>query len=113
MRGCLGLCHRSLYWTWNYGHEVEELKSLYEKGKVNQWNAETDLDWSIPVSKDEWLANPESSLLAQLAKLMGASAPSVRVIARRKPECDVASKAYASAKRRCDRKNGVFRRSMM
>ncbi len=64
-------CPVELHWTWNYGHEVEELKSLYEKGKVNQWNAETDLDWSIPVSKDEWLANPESSLLAQLAKLMG------------------------------------------
>lgn len=64
-------CPVELHWTWNYGHEVEELKSLYEKGKVNQWNAETDLDWSIPVSKDEWLANPESSLLAQLTKLMG------------------------------------------
>jgi len=64
-------CPMELHWTWNYGHEVEELKSLYEKGKVNQWNAETDLDWSIPVSKDEWLANPESSLLAQLTKLMG------------------------------------------
>ncbi len=60
-----------LHWTWNYGHEVAELKSLYEKGKVNQWNAETDLDWSIPVSKDDWLANPESSLLAQITKLMG------------------------------------------
>jgi hypothetical protein len=64
-------CPVELHWTWNYGHEVAELKSLYEKGKVNQWNAETDLDWSIPVSKDEWIANPESSLLAQLAKLMG------------------------------------------
>jgi hypothetical protein len=64
-------CPVELHWTWNYGNEVAELKSLYEKGKVNQWNAETDLDWSTPVSKDEWLANPESSVMAQLTKLMG------------------------------------------
>jgi hypothetical protein len=42
-----------LNWTWNYGSEVKELRALYEKGKVNQWNAETDLDWEAPVSKDE------------------------------------------------------------
>jgi AcrR family transcriptional regulator len=29
-----------LNWTWEYGSEVEELRALYEKGKVNQWNAE-------------------------------------------------------------------------
>jgi hypothetical protein len=33
-----------LHWTWQYGSEVEELRNLYEKGKVNQWNAESDLD---------------------------------------------------------------------
>ena len=60
-----------LHWTWNYGSEVEELRRLYEKGKVNQWNAETDLDWSLPVSKDEFIINPENSLLAQATQLMG------------------------------------------
>ena len=60
-----------LHWTWNYGSEVAELRSLYEKGKQNQWNAEVDLDWSIPVSKDEWVLNPEASMLAQICKLMG------------------------------------------
>ena len=40
----------TLHWTWNYASEVEELRTLYEKGKVHQWNAELDLDWSIPVS---------------------------------------------------------------
>jgi hypothetical protein len=60
-----------LHWTWNYGSEVAELRSLYEKGKVNQWNAETDLDWEAPCSRDEWLLNPEASLLAQVTKLMG------------------------------------------
>ena len=60
-----------LHWTWNYGSEVAELRSLYEKGKQNQWNAEIDLDWSIPVSRDEWVMNPQASMLAQVCSLMG------------------------------------------
>ena len=61
----------TLNWTWEYGSEVEELRALYEKGKVNQWNAERDLDWSIPVSNDEWVLSPEASMLAQICRLMG------------------------------------------
>jgi hypothetical protein len=60
-----------LHWTWNYGSEVAELRKLYEKGKVNQWNAETDLDWEAPLSKDEWVLAPEASLLAQATQMMG------------------------------------------
>ncbi len=60
-----------LHWTWEYGEEVEELRALYEKGKANQWNAESDLDWSIPVSRDEWVITPEASMLAQICKMMG------------------------------------------
>jgi hypothetical protein len=60
-----------LHWTWNYGSEVAELRSLYEKGKVNQWNAETDLDWSIPCTRDEFIVNPQASILAQICALMG------------------------------------------
>jgi P-aminobenzoate N-oxygenase AurF len=60
-----------LNWTWNYGSEVAELRNLYEKGKQGQWNAETDLDWSIPVDKDEWVINPQMSMLAQITALMG------------------------------------------
>ena len=58
-------------WTWEYGSEVAELRSLYEKGKTAQWNAETDLDWSIPVTPNDWVLAPEGSLLAQATKLMG------------------------------------------
>jgi len=61
----------SLRWQWNYGSEVQELRQLYEKGKTGQWNAESDLDWDAPVSKDEWLLTPEASLLAQACKLLG------------------------------------------
>lgn len=61
----------SLHWSWEYGSEVEELRRLYEKGKAGQWNAETDIDWDVPVSPDEWVINPEASGLAQLVKMTG------------------------------------------
>jgi hypothetical protein len=58
-------------WTWEYGSEVAELRALYEKGKVNQWNAETDIDWDLPVTKDDWVLNPQASLLGQACALAG------------------------------------------
>jgi len=61
-----------LHWTWNYDSEVAELRSLYEKGKVSQWNAETDIDWSLPCTKDEFMIEPNVSLLASATRLMGA-----------------------------------------
>jgi P-aminobenzoate N-oxygenase AurF len=70
-----------LHWTWNYGSEVAELRNLYEKGKVNQWNAESDLDWSLPCSKDDFIVNPEASLLAQATKLMGRDEPTQKAAA--------------------------------
>jgi len=60
-----------LNWTWEYGSEVEELRNLYEKGKANQWNAQTDLDWRTPVSRDDWVLKPEGSMLAQITRLAG------------------------------------------
>jgi hypothetical protein len=60
-----------VHWTWNYGSEVAELRALYEKGKANLWNAETDLDWNVPLSKGAWVMNPEASILAQLCKMTG------------------------------------------
>lgn len=62
-----------LHWTWEYGCEVEELRALYERGKRSQWNAETDLDWSIPMPKDEWfLPRQGASLLAGVLESVGA-----------------------------------------
>jgi len=61
----------TLHWTWSYAPEIEELRRLYEKGKLGQWNAETDVDWSARVSNDEWIMNPEASALAQLCKMLG------------------------------------------
>jgi len=60
-----------LHWTWEYASEVEELRNLYEKGKKGQWNAAQDVDWSLPVTRDDWVLNPEASMLANVCKLMG------------------------------------------
>ena len=52
-----------LHWTWEYGSEVEELRNLYERGKKGQWNAETDIDWDMPFSRDEWFLPRVGALL--------------------------------------------------
>jgi len=62
---------QDLRWTWEYGSEVAELRALYEKGKLAQWNAEHDVDWALPCGPEEWIVTPEGSLLAQVLKLMG------------------------------------------
>ena len=63
----------ALHWTWEYGSEVEELRQLYERGKRGQWNAETDIDWSLPMPRDEWfLPKQGGSLLAGVLESIGA-----------------------------------------
>ncbi len=39
--------------TWDYSRSRPALGKLYEKAKTSQWNAETDLDWSIDVDPDK------------------------------------------------------------
>lgn len=56
---------------WEYGSEIAELRRLYEKGKVSQWNATTDVSWDQPVSKDEWIGDPQASLMAIVTQMMG------------------------------------------
>ncbi|MGI9591681.1 MAG: ferritin-like domain-containing protein, partial [Myxococcota bacterium] len=60
-----------LNWNWDYGSRVAELRSLYEKGKVNQWNAETDLDWEIPCTNDFAIVGQQGSMLAMLTQMAG------------------------------------------
>lgn len=36
--------------TWNYVQDRPALTKLYEKGKVSQWNATTDIDWTPEVN---------------------------------------------------------------
>ena len=61
-----------LHWTWEYGSEIEELRNLYERGKKGQWNAETDIDWDAPFSRDEWfLPRVGAMLLPSILTEMG------------------------------------------
>ena len=39
--------------TWDYSLTRPALRKLYEKAKVGQWNASTDLDWSINVDEEK------------------------------------------------------------
>ncbi len=40
--------------TWDYETRREALLALYEKGKRLQWNAATDIDWSIDVDPERF-----------------------------------------------------------
>ncbi len=39
----------TLTFTWDYDGDRPELSKLYDKAKRSQWNATTDIDWSIEV----------------------------------------------------------------
>ncbi len=45
-------------YVWNYGSVKQGLRDLYEKAKREQWNATTQLDWSISV-------DPEGEIIPQ------------------------------------------------
>jgi hypothetical protein len=67
--------------NWEYDCRREALTNLYEKGKRLQWNASTDIDWSIDVDPEEFpeffppeafnaMLNPPRSLtLAELKRM--------------------------------------------
>jgi hypothetical protein len=62
-----------LHWTWSYASEVEELRALYERGKKGQWNAETDVDWSIPFPRERWFLPKEGlQILSSVLSMTGA-----------------------------------------
>ncbi len=41
--------HHNVHFDWTYQRDQAELQKLYEAAKSSQWNATTDLDWSIDV----------------------------------------------------------------
>jgi len=53
--------------TWDYERSRPALGKLYEKAKTSQWNASTDLDWSIEVDLEKEVANrPTLGTMAQM-----------------------------------------------
>lgn len=62
---------RTLF-TWDYGQDLEPLVRLYEKAKSSQWNATTDLDWTIDVDQEKvaesnMAINPQNQYFQQVA----------------------------------------------
>src|SRR5947207_2341143 len=45
--------HSQVLFTWDYGRSRPALVKLYEKAKTSQWNASTDLDWSVDVDPEK------------------------------------------------------------
>jgi hypothetical protein len=45
--------HFDTVFTWDYERSRPALSKLYEKAKTSQWNATTDLDWSIDVDPEQ------------------------------------------------------------
>jgi hypothetical protein len=41
-------------YNWDYTEGRGRVEKLYELGKQLNWNASTDLDWTIPYSRDEF-----------------------------------------------------------
>ena len=39
--------------TWDYDARSEDLLKLYSKGKKEQWDADTRIDWSLPVDPED------------------------------------------------------------
>jgi hypothetical protein len=53
--------------VWDYVATRPQLLKLYEKGKVSQWNASTDIDWSPEVEFGaEWEVEPEMQQAAEM-----------------------------------------------
>ena len=49
--------------SWDYDRSRGSLVKLYEKAKTSQWNASTDLDWSLPVDQAaQVLANAQANV---------------------------------------------------
>jgi hypothetical protein len=56
--------------TWNYEVTSPRLAALYEQGKQGQWNAATDIDWSVEVDCGKPLPD-NASLSSFLASPLG------------------------------------------
>ena len=53
--------------TWDYSLARPQLRKLYEKGKVGQWNATTDLPWDTEVDFEKVVREDQSAISAGLS----------------------------------------------
>ncbi len=57
----------SAYLTWQYDDAPGQLGELYERGKLGQWNAAADVDWSLPVEFGAPLPEDSGYAIASLS----------------------------------------------
>ncbi|WP_190019751.1 diiron oxygenase [Streptomyces hiroshimensis] len=61
--------------NWNYGHRDSRVWSLYEKNKISQWNATTDIDWDHDVRFGAELSEENGARLASFVVGEGSPVP--------------------------------------
>ena len=64
--------------TWDYEPSNTQLTRLYEKGKVSQWNATTDVDWSPDVrwgEPDPSMTDEERAMIGSFLNLDAPDSP--------------------------------------
>ena len=54
--------HTDIRFTWEYEDGAPELLELYEKGKAQQWNASTRIDWSQELDDDNPMGLPDEQI---------------------------------------------------
>lgn len=69
--------------TWDYGHENEQLVRLYTKGKERQWDAEKRIDWDHQVDPDNPLGMPDEFIWIAGTPLWERLPESDRTVVRR------------------------------
>jgi len=52
--------------TWDYSLARPQLRKLYEKAKVGQWNASTDLDWDTEIDIEQVVSADQSAAASGL-----------------------------------------------
>ena len=52
--------------TWDYSLSRPALRKLYEKAKVGQWNATTDLPWETVVDEEKQVSMDQAALASGL-----------------------------------------------
>jgi len=52
--------------TWDYSLARPQLRKLYEKGKVGQWNASTDLPWDTDIDIEAVVSSDQIAMAAGL-----------------------------------------------
>ena len=52
-------------WKFDYEPKIKALRELYEVAKKQQWNAATDIDWSLEIDRDGDILDPRQNMMSQ------------------------------------------------